>query len=254
MSIVSYDLPESIVKEFSVDQWGNGFISRRGLARLCGVTEAAIRKLLIAIKGAYQTLPKNLKRFAGQDFTGANPVPDLVASAIIKYYSRQGKEVAQDTDDAIGAVGLRTIIRDSLGWESQTTLTDRQIVELLCLPFPTDWQPRFSVEFYQELQRLTGLNPIGHKRPALWAKITKELVYDHLPKGVYAEIKAWQQATDPNKKLHQYLSDTGVEILGEHLKRVITLMQCAAHLAEVERLLNQSITKEYQQNLFYAKR
>ena len=252
MSIVSYELPESIAKEFTVDEHGKGYVSRRGIARLSGVYINSIRALLKKIADSeQQKLPKIIQPFAGQGFEGEQQIPDILASAIIKYYAYQGNEQAQSTDAAIGAIGLRTVIQKSLGWEPQPVLSDRQIVEMLCLPFPTKWQPRFSVEFYRELQRLTGLTPDGNKRPLLWAKITKELVYDHLPKGVYNEVKLWQQATDPNKKLHQYLSDQGVEVLGEHLKRVITLMQCAAHLDEVERLLSQSLTKAYQTSLFY---
>ena len=252
-SILIQELPDSISKEFSIDDQGHGFVSRRGIARLSGVDESSVRKLLNLIACAGQNLAKNLKPFAGQAFDGAEPIPDILAAAIIKYYSRQGKEIAQDTDDALGAVGLRTVIQSTLGWQPQPTLTNRQIVEMLCLPFPTKWQPRFSVELYGEMERLTGLSPIGHKRPALWAKITKELVYDYLPEGVYQEIKAWQSATDPNKKLHQFLSEQGVEILGAQLKRVITVMQCASCLQEAERLLSQSKTKAYQRHLFDAK-
>ena len=38
MSIVSYELPESIAKEFTVDEHGKGYVSRRGIARLSGVS------------------------------------------------------------------------------------------------------------------------------------------------------------------------------------------------------------------------
>lgn len=271
MSILSHCLPESIAKEFTIDEKGRGYVSRRGIARLSGVTEGAIRKLLKliesahqnerkspgtlagqAIKGAYQNLPKNLQPFAGQAFDGGN-LPDTLATAIIQHYAFSGKVVAQDTLMALGAVGLRVVIQSSLDWEAPRKLSDREIVELLCLPVPTKWQPRFSVEFYNELSRLTGLAPIGNKRPLLWAKITKELVYDYMPTGVYGEIKSWQLATDPNKKLHQYLSDSGIEILTEHLKRVITLMQGASSMNEVELMLSQSITKQYQQSLFAIK-
>jgi hypothetical protein len=253
MSIVSFELPESIAKEFSVDEKGHGFVSRRGTARLSGVHESSIRKLLKLIEGAGQNTPKNLKPFAGLSFDSADHIPDVLASAIIKYYSRQGKEVAQDTDDALGAVGLRTIIQSTLGWEPPRRLTEREIVEIMCLPVPTDWQPRFSVEFYDQLSRLTGLQPIGHKRPLLWARLTKEMVYDYMPKGVYEEIKAWQSATDPNKKLHQYLSEQGIELLGEQLKKVITLMTCAGSLSEVVAFLEQSKTRKYQLSLFSGK-
>lgn len=256
MSILISELPESIAKEFTVNDDGHGFVSRRGVARMSGVSRQAIQQLLKSIegKGASGTLPEVLQPFTGQAFEGGKPIPDILVSSIIKYYAYQGNKLAQSVDLAIGAIGLRTVIQKSLGWEAEFEFTQRQLVERLCLPVPTKWEPRFTVEFYGEMSRLTGLTPIGNKRPYLWAKLTKELVYDYLPKGVYQEIKSWQLATDPNKKLHQYLSEQGIEILGEHLKRVITLMQCATHISEVEFMLSQSMTKAYQYNLFNVKK
>jgi hypothetical protein len=172
-----------------------------------------------------------------------------LAAAIIKYYSRQGRETAQDTDDAIGAIGLRTIIQKTLGWEAPRRLTEREILDIVCLPMGRDWELRFTVEFYSQLARLTGLKAIGHKRPLYWAKLTKELIYDYLPTGVYDEIKAWQLATDSNNKLHQYLSDQGLDILNEQLKKAITVMSCAGCINEVAMLLAQSHSGQYQLNL-----
>lgn len=252
MSILSHCLPESIAKEFTIDEKGRGYVSRRGIARLSGVSRQSIQQLLNTIAQGKENLSKSLESFTGQAFDGGY-IPDTLATAIIQHYAFSGKVVAQDTLMALGAVGLRVVIQSSLDWEAPRKLSDREIVELLCLPVPTKWQPRFSVEFYNELSRLTGLAPIGNKRPLLWAKITKELVYDYMPTGVYGEIKSWQLATDPNKKLHQYLSDSGIEILTEHLKRVITLMQGASSMNEVELMLSQSITKQYQQSLFAVK-
>lgn len=253
MSIVSNNLPDNIAKEFTINTQGQGFISRRGVARLSGVHHKSIQKLLNSIKGGDQKLPKNLKPFAGQAFESGDQLPDTLASAIIKYYSRQGKETAQNTDDTLGAIGLRVVIQKMLDWEAPRKLTEQEVVELMCLPVPTKWQPRFSVEFYNELSRLTGLTPVGNKRPLLWAKITKGLVYDYMPTGVYKEIKSWQLATDPTKKLHQYLSDSGIELLGAHLQRVITLMQASNSLTDVELMLNQSITQSYQPSIFSIK-
>lgn len=253
MSILISELPESIAKEFSLDERGYGLVTRRGLARLCGVRyqswgqgDSIFTKEIDEMLTQYGFEPDSIDSQSG--------ILDTWATLVIQHYAFKGKKVAQSTLKALGAIGLRTVIQKSLGWEEPQRLTDRQIVEMMCLPVPTKWEPRFTVEFYREMSRLTGLVPIGNKRPLLWAKITKQLVYDYLPKGVYQEIKAWQLATDPNKKLHQYLSDQGIEVLGEHLKRVITLMQCSSHLADVEFMLSQSMTKAYQCNLFFAKK
>lgn len=250
MNIVPQDLPANIAKEFSINEKGQGFVSRRGIARLSGVHEKSIRTLLKSIESsAEQKLSKPLKTFAGQAFEGAGQLPDILATSIIQHYAFSGKDVAQSTLMAIGTIGLRTVIQKSLDWEAPRKLTDKEIVKLMCLPVPTTWEPRFVDEYYQQLSRLTGLAPIGNSRPRLWGKITKEFVYDYLPTGVYEEVKAWQLANSSHTKLHQYLSDDGLRVLGEQLKRVITLMQAASHLNEVKTLLEQSSKQSYQLSL-----
>ena len=89
---MSNSLVRSIIKEFSTDQDGNGFVTRRGLARLCGVTEGAIRKLLIKIAtcSAYQNLSKSLQPLAGQSFEGADLLSDIVSSAVVQHYAFAG--------------------------------------------------------------------------------------------------------------------------------------------------------------------
>lgn len=250
MSIVLQDLPDNIAKEFSVNDSGHGFVSRRGIARLSGVHESSIRKLLRQIEGAGQNaknrLPRMFNPFLGKAFEGANQIPDVLAALIIKYYARKGIEQAEIVDEALASVGLRVVIQSTLDWYPPRRLTEREIVEICCLPVASDWQPRFSVEFYDQFSRLTGLTPVKNTRPALWGKLTKEFVYDYMPKGVYEQVKAWQMEKDPNKKLHQFLSDQGVELLGEQLKRVITIMSCSSSITEARKLIQQSCTGYYQ--------
>ncbi|MEB3189680.1 MAG: hypothetical protein VKL42_04975 [Snowella sp.] len=77
------ELPGHIAKEFSIDgKTGQGFVTRKGLARLCGVTRQSVQQLLSAIAQCKQSLPKNLKPFAGQDFTGGNQIPDVLVAGV----------------------------------------------------------------------------------------------------------------------------------------------------------------------------
>ncbi len=248
-SIVYADLPESISKEFSIDDNGHGFVSRRGLARLCGVSKTAIQKFLARIQEGKQTLPKNLEPFAGYDFEGGNlPIPDTIASAIIKYYSRQGLEIAQNTDDALGAIGLRSVIQKTLNYQpvQRRSLTKAEIIELCVLPVPSDWQRRFPEEYYDHLSRLTGLEQFGTSRPPLWAKYTKELVYDWLPSGIYEAVKRCKAETNSFDKLHQFLSDDGLLILESHQRQLLTLMNAAASMEQLKTMLCQSCSGNYQ--------
>lgn len=248
--IVTNELPESIAKEFSLseDGQGLGFVSRRGLAKLCGVQHTTILKLLKAIEGGAQSTPKNLQAFAGQGLEGGAQIPDILASAIIKHYAYQGKEVAQLTDLALGAIGLRTLIQKSLNYQPvvRQRLTQSEIIELCCLPVPSEWQRRFPEEYYDHLSRLTGLKEFGNSRPTRWAQLTKELVYDYLPEGVYTEVKRCKLETGSYDKLHQFLSGDGLRILEQHQKTLLTLMAASSCLRQLKSLLDQSCTGNYQ--------
>jgi len=129
-------------------------------------------------------------------------------------------------------------------------LTPEEIINLCCLPVPSDWQRRFPIEYYAQLERLTGLKADGHKRPQYWARLTKELVYDYLPAGIYAEVKKCKVETGSWDKLHQFLSDDGLKILELHQRSLLALMTAASSLDELYRLLTQSARKQYQLLLF----
>lgn len=86
----------------------------------------------------------------------------------------------------------------------------------------------------------------GHTRPAYWAALTKELIYDYLPDGIYSEVKRCKSESGSWDKLHQYLSDDGVEILEAHQKRVLHHMQGAASINQLRITLQQACTGQYQ--------
>ena len=246
-NIVSNELPENIAKDLTVNEHGQIFVSRRGTARLSGVSQTAIQKIIAKIEGGNPTAPKIFESFVGQSFQGDN-LPDILVSAIIKYFAYQGRETAQQTDMVLGAIGLRTIGQKILGFESvqKRTLTQAEIIDLCCLPVPSDWQRRFPEEYYSELSRLTGLKSFGNSRPTLWAAKTKELVYDYLPPIVYQEIKRCKAETGSYDKLHQFLADDGLRILEQHQRTLLTLMQASATLGQLKTLLDQSCTGTYQ--------
>jgi hypothetical protein len=246
-NIISNQLPENIAKDLTVNEQGQIFVSRRGTARLSGVSKTAVQKIIANIEGDNQTAPKIFEPFIGQSFQGGN-LPDVLVSAIIKYFAYQGRETAQQTDMILGAIGLRTIGQKILGFESvqKRTLSNSEIIDLCCLPVPSDWQRRFPEEYYDHLARLTGLSSFGNSRPALWAAKTKELVYDYLPPVVYLEIKRCKAETGSYDKLHQFLADDGLRILEQHQRTLLTLMQASATLIQLKTLLDQSCTGTYQ--------
>ena len=242
--------------DLSVNAQGIGSMSRRALAKCCGVSPKSIRHLLNRIKkGGELEGKKSLEALIGRDLQGGEQIVDKDCTAIIEYYAfdagRHCKEEARMWFRAIASVGLRKLIQDACGWNSsnERRLTPQEIIDLCILPVPTEWQVRFPVEYYAHLERLTGLKADGHKRPNLWAKLTKELVYDYLPNGVYSAIKKCKEETGSWEKLHQFLSEDGLKVLEHHQRTLLTIMECSTSMDELKRLLTQATTKCYQLSL-----
>ena len=149
---------------------------------------------------------------------------------------------------ALGAIGLRTVIQKTLNYQSvqKRKLSKAEIIELCVLPVPSTWTRRFPEEFYDQLSRLTGLEQFGASRPPIWAKHTKELVYDWLPSGVYEAVKVCKAETGSFDKLHQFLKEDGLRILEQHQRQLLTLMRGATTMQELRRQLAQSRTGKYQ--------
>ena len=235
-------------KEFKTDEDGKGFVSRRGLARLCGVK--------------YQSWGQGDSKFTLEideylteselDLTvmkSGCSIPDIIAAEVIGFYdSEKHNPVAKKSSRAFRAIGFRAFIQQLTGYKPnlKRKLTAEEIIEVCCLPVPTTWQRRFPEEYYQQLSRLTGLIVDGATRPCYWAALTKELVYNYLPEGIYSEIKRCKDESGSFDKLHQYLSADGVEILESHQKRVLHHMQGAASIGQLRSTLQQACTGRYQ--------
>jgi hypothetical protein len=239
---------ESLTKEFSTDKDGKGFVTRRGLARLCGVSHRSWGRdgSLITLKIDEYVAQSGIKVGALDLSAG---IPDIVAAEVIGYYAEeQQNPTAKSSSRVFRAIGLRTAIQNVTGYkpDPKRRLTPEEIVELCCLPVPTTWQRRFPEEYYEHLSRLTGLSTSGHLRPGYFGQLTKELVYDYLPTGIYDEIKRCKTETGSWDRLHQFLSDDGVAILENHQKRVLEHMQGAANLDQLQTSMRQACTGQYQ--------
>ena len=77
-----FHLPEDILSEFSLDESGKAYATQSGVARLCGVSQQAIYKLLTQISSTTKPLSESLKPFAGMDYRGTTKtIPDVVVAA-----------------------------------------------------------------------------------------------------------------------------------------------------------------------------
>jgi hypothetical protein len=114
----SIDPYSDLTKELRVSTDGKISVSRRGLARLCGVNESSIRYLLEETLGAVETGRKISENFAGHKFEGAVEIPDLLAAEIVFHYALLGRELAIKSLKVFSAIGLRTWGQKLLGWEA----------------------------------------------------------------------------------------------------------------------------------------
>jgi hypothetical protein len=235
-------------KEFKTDEDGKGFVSWRGLGRLCGVTHKNFGK------GGYKFTLEIDQYLADAGIEVGTvksdcSIPDLIAAEVIGFYAEEKQNpVAKKSSRAFRAIGLRALIQQSTGYKPnlKRKLTAEEIIEVCCLPVPTTWQRRFPEEYYEHLSRLTGLVVDGHTRPCYWAALTKELIYSYLPEGIYSEIKRCKDESGSWDKLHQYLSADGVEILEAHQRKVLHHMQGAASVSQLRTALKQACTGQYQ--------
>jgi hypothetical protein len=238
---------DNIRKEFSVNDKGESFCSRRAIARMSGKHLRTIQDLLRNIADGKQ-VHKILKPFAGVTFDSEEFIPDTLASAIIQYYAFKGSEKAQDYVMAFSAIGLRSAIQDATGWSKPK----REYGNFL-LSAPRVWTKVFGDEFYDELSRLTGLSwdKKTHQKPCIFAQLTYDLVYYHLPKEVYEKIKLTQKEHGGYiHKMHQFLNEDGLNSLVYHLERTLHILSAESNLETAKRLVNQSVTGIYQKSLF----
>jgi hypothetical protein len=240
---------DSLSKELRCDADGHGFVSLRGLGRMVGK-----RSVGSWGKGAHlmtaeidEYLAESGLEVSSIDLS--NGVPDFIAAEVIGFYAEEKQSAtAKKYSRVFRAYGLRKVIQDATGYKPpvKPRLTPEQIVELCCLPCPTNWQRRFPVEYYDQLSRLTGLVAEGVERPMYWARLTKELVYDHLPIGIYQEVKRCKAETGSWEKLHQFLSEDGILVLETHQRRVLEHLQGAANIDQAKLSLKQACTGTYQ--------
>lgn len=142
-----FQLNNSISQEFTVEADGKAYVSRRGIARLCGVDEKAIRLVLErssyqvgaelnslewvesitnqGFKGAELDLPNSLKPLVGQSFEGGALIPDTVVTCIIEYYAldagRYCTEQARLVYRTFASIGFRIWVQSQLGWKPAPT-------------------------------------------------------------------------------------------------------------------------------------
>ena len=125
-------LPEEIKQEFSIDSNGKAYASQRATARLAGVSQEAVRKLLLKLSDNLKA-SEIFEAYLGQDFKG-DKLPDTLVALIIEYYAfeagRYCTEQAKLVFRSFAAIGFRTWAQQELGWQSESTLSIEEAIAL----------------------------------------------------------------------------------------------------------------------------
>jgi len=142
-------------------------------------------------------------------------------------------------------VGITALIYEATGYE---LIKDRDDLERILEAYITKellpWTKRFPDDFYEQLFRLRGwqYRPISVKRPKYVGKLTNELVYDKLPKGVLDELRNKNPITPKGHRRyhhHRFLTeDIGNPHLEKQVASVTTLMKASNNWSNFDRMFN----------------
>lgn len=258
----------SIDREFSVNAEGVTYSSKKGLGRLCGVKinlwgkgkfffnkeiDTFISEELEINLGVENKDITSLGIFEEKGFVIVEKqrilIQDILCSLVIEFYANVKRiPEARLTNRALRAIGLRTAIQKTLGWSQQPKKYEDHI-----LAEPRKWTKVFEDDYYDELSRLTGLkwDKKTHRKPHKFAVITKQIVYGYLPNYVYDTIKKHQKEHEGQLcKMHQFFDSETLNLLRNHLQRVIYILSSETSLERATQLIHQAVTKEYQYRLF----
>lgn len=262
---------EDIRKEFDANPTGITYSSKRGLGRLCGVKHNSwgqhgyvfnkeldafiIEELELNCSGSqndenkpFSLLEVLINKGLIVVVKSKMQLQDILCSLVIEFYANKRIPEARLTNRALRAIGLRTVIQKTLGWSQQPKSYEAHI-----LTEPRKWTKVFGDDFYDELARLTGLtwDKKTHRKPHKFAQCTDELIYDHLPDDFKAKLKETSSKHEYNMyKLHQFFDPKSLEFLKNHLQKVIHIMSGETSYETAKLKIAQSITKNYQHNLF----
>ena len=134
---------------------------------------------------------------------------------------------------AFAVVGITALIDEATGYQTQRAHDDLQkILAAYVLPEHRPWVRTIPREFTKELYRVWGWNTSKQQGPRYAGKLTRKLLYEHLPEPVLPKLdqlnpvdKAkWQR----KGKHHSYLTkEIGIEHFRSQLAGVMALLRAS---------------------------
>jgi len=166
-------------------------------------------------------------------------------------------EQAQVIVFAFAKTGVDAVVYEATGFEK---FKDRFAFNKLLEKYVDDeikkWYKKFPDEFYQLIYKLNGWpwieSNLGRK-PSVVGRWTNDIVYARFPKGVLSNLQDKNPMTESGSrkyKHHQLLTDIGNDDLREYISNAIFLMKAAPNWSRFKNMLNRSLGKPYQNDMF----
>lgn len=102
----------------------------------------------------------------------------------------------------------------------------------------------------EQLFKLKGwqYKPLSVKRPQVVGRITNDIIYERLERGLLEELKGRTPKDEKGRRRHQFhrllTDDIGHPKLREHISNVMTLMKASASYNNFYRLLQRALPKK----------
>jgi hypothetical protein len=169
-------------------------------------------------------------------------------------------KVARNADllmRGLAHVGITALVDEATGYQEVRDKNElHKILEAYISKEFLPWTKRFPDSFYEEMFRLKGwqYRPVSVKKPKLVGKLTADLVYEQLPKGVLAELRKknpTNESGNRTKRHHQFLTPTiGNPHLEKQLISVVTLMRASPDWKTFDKLFKRAFSQSVQEDLF----
>lgn len=151
---------------------------------------------------------------------------------------------------AFAKVGIVALIDEITGYQEDRDRDElHKLLEVYLSEERLQYAKMFPDEFYKQLYRLKNWQyPTGTKRTPLVGKLTNQLVYERLPKGVLEKLREKNPVTEETQrrrwKHFQFLSENiGQPDLRDHLLQLIAIMRASANWKIFDRLFKRAFPK-----------
>lgn len=136
--------------------------------------------------------------------------------------------------DALAGVAIVALVDEATGYQADRKREELQaILAAYLAPEMRPWVREFPDEYYENIFRLLKWKwtPDSSARPGFVGILTRQLVYERMPEGVWKALDERAPTVAPGRraaKLHQYLSaDIGVVHLRQHLAAICAFLRAS---------------------------